>query len=256
MGDVQGRHEDTYVFKWTVASTIYNSQSFVLQAVAKDNDGNIVRSGTLAGLTADNSGNRPKVEIDNIFVDQDGVKIRALAESGDADMFFGGISRVRFYQWCYFDAIGVREVLLRGLDEYIMNWKPDRAGTYTIHAMAVGSVGLGDHYTMSEPFIFDLTEEQLAQFSTRNAGPSVQLISRSSCRRPAIARAYLEGSSSATESSSRKLDHNYGFVWPELSDSPEVQIFGGGGTGATAETGNQAITSITLTNGGSGYSDD
>ena len=185
LGDVQGRHEDTYVFKWTVASNIYNSQSFVLQAVAKDNDGNIVRSGTLAGLTADNSGNiRPKVEIDNIFVDQDGVKIRALAESRDADMFFGGISRVQFFiNGVTLDAIGGQgSFYSEGLDEYIMNWKPDRAGTYTIHAMAVGSVGhFGDHYTMSEPFIFDLTEEQLAQFSTEMQDHLAVNFTRSSC---------------------------------------------------------------------------
>ena len=33
-----------------------------------------------------------------------------------------------------------------GLQEYVMEWKPEQAGTYNIYAMAVGSVGhTGDH---------------------------------------------------------------------------------------------------------------
>ena len=47
-----------------------------------------------------------------------------------------------------------------------MDWKPEQAGTYNIYAMAVGSVGqTGDHYTISEPFVFELSEDQLAQFA-------------------------------------------------------------------------------------------
>ena len=75
----KGALENTYVFKWEVATETAFFQNFVLQAVAKDNDGNVVRSGTLAGLIADNSANtRPTVNVDNVTVDNEGVKIRAL----------------------------------------------------------------------------------------------------------------------------------------------------------------------------------
>ena len=58
-----------------------------------------------------------------------------------------------------------------------MHWKPEKPGTYNIYAMAVGSVGhTGDHYTISEPFEFELSEEQLAQFASPNAAPTLRLV--------------------------------------------------------------------------------
>ena len=107
LGPPQGRFGNTYVFKWEVATETAFFQNFVLQAVAKDNDGNVVRSGTLAGLIADNSANtRPTVNVDNVTVDNEGVKIRALAEIND-NSFFGGISRVQFFiNGVTLDAVG------------------------------------------------------------------------------------------------------------------------------------------------------
>ena len=115
LGEPQGRFGDTYVFKWEVATETAFFQNFVLQAVAKDNDGNVVRSGTLAGMIADNSANtRPVVLVDNVTVDNEGVNIRALAEIND-NTFFGGISRVQFFiNGVTLDALGGGKLLCGG----------------------------------------------------------------------------------------------------------------------------------------------
>ena len=134
------------------------------------------------------------------------MKIRALAEIND-NTFFGGISRVQFFiNGVTLDALGGEgSFFAEGLQEYVMDWKPEKAGTYYIYAMAVGSVGhTGDHYTMSEPFEFVLSEEQLAQFVGPNSGPSIRLVSPGPhIENQAIARAHLDDSLTS-------VDENYG----------------------------------------------
>ena len=113
MGEPQGRFGDTYVFKWEVATETAFFQNFVLQAVAKDNDGNVVRFGTLAGMIADNSANtRPVVLVDNVTVDNEGVNIRALAEIND-NTFFGGICGVNSSTESHWTLLEGREASLR-----------------------------------------------------------------------------------------------------------------------------------------------
>jgi hypothetical protein len=260
LGPPQGRFGNTYVFKWEVATETAFFQNFVLQAVAKDNDGNVVRSGTLAGLIADNSANtRPTVNVDNVTVDNEGVKIRALAEIND-NSFFGGISRVQFFiNGVTLDAVGGQGTFFAdGLQEYLMDWKPDQAGTYNIYAMAVGSVGqTGDHYTISEPFVFELSEDQLAQFSSPNAGPTIRLVSPGPhIENQAIARAHLDESLTAVDSAYGQVQSLSMVAYGQnYTTVPTVTISGGGGAGAegNATLRNGAITRVSLTNGGKNY---
>ncbi|MEL0098589.1 MAG: hypothetical protein VW907_03435, partial [Opitutae bacterium] len=146
------------------------------------------------------------------------------------------------------------------LQEYVMDWKPEQAGTYNIYAMAVGSVGqTGDHYTISEPFEFVLSEEQLAQFASPNSGPNVRLVSPGPhIENQAIALAHLDESLTS-------VDENYGEI-TRISmisygegyiDEPKVSFFGGGGSGAVASAmvRNGSITRISLSEGGKDYDD-
>ena len=254
LGEPQGRFGDTYVFRWDVATETAFFQNFVMQAVAKDNDGNVVRSGTLAGLVADNSANtRPTVLIDNVTVSNEGVELRALAEIND-NTFFGGISRVQFFiNGVTLDALGGEgSFFAEGLQEYVMKWKPERAGTYQIYAMAVGSVGhTGDHFTMSEPFEFELSEEQLALFASPNSGPTMRLVSPGPhIENQAIARAHLDESLTDVDEAYGEITRlsmiSYG---EDYEDVPEVSFYGGGGNGAKAEARilNGAITEVSLT---------
>ena len=62
----RGRFVNTYVYKWKVESTSFD-MLFVIQVVAKDNDGNVVRSGSLSGLTMQNNTSKPpEVKMDSI----------------------------------------------------------------------------------------------------------------------------------------------------------------------------------------------
>ena len=97
----------------------------------------------MAGLIADNSANtRPTVHVDNVTVNNEGVQIRALAEIND-NSFFGGISRVQFFiNGVTLDALGGEgRFFAEGLQEYVMDWKPEQAGTYNIYAMAGVALG-------------------------------------------------------------------------------------------------------------------
>ena len=139
-----------------------------------------------------------------------------------------------------------------------MDWKPDQAGTYNIYAMAVGSVGqTGDHYTISEPFVFELSEDQLAQFSSPNAGPTIRLVSPGPhIENQAIARAHLDESLTAVDSAYGQVQSLSMIAYGQnYTTVPTVRISGGGGAGAegNATLRNGAITRISLTNGGKNY---
>jgi len=157
------------------------------------------------------------------------------------------------------DAVGGQGTFFAdGLQEYLMDWKPDQAGTYNIYAMAVGSVGqTGDHYTISEPFVFELSEDQLAQFSSPNAGPTIRLVSPGPhIENQAIARAHLDESLTAVDSAYGQVQSLSMIAYGQnYTTVPTVTISGGGGAGAegNATLRNGAITRISLTNGGKNY---
>ena len=177
LGDAEGRSGNTYVYKWSVEQLDVDSQSFFIQAAAKDNDGNIVRSSSIAGLTAANFEEKPpEVNVDGVFIDAEGVKIRALARSVGGS-FSSGISRVQFFaNGVTLDALsGATAFLADGFQEYVYNWTPTQPGIYSFYAMAVGGVvGTGDHYTISEPFSLRLPRKTSMGFRIKMFRPRLR----------------------------------------------------------------------------------
>ena len=235
-------------------------QMFNLQAIAKDNDGNIVRSSTLNGMLASNElSKRPSVRVDSINIDAEGVKIRAIAKP-EGGSFSSGISRVQFFATgVTIDALpGANAFLSDGEQEYILNWKPEEAGVYTLYAMAVGGVGdMGDHYVIGDPLMITAIEEEIASFSTENTPPTVSLINPGiNTVSTAVARAELGTLLDDTDVNYTKIvgvkmqSFGYGY-----SEAPEVLFYGGNGSGAEANASiiNGAISKVLLHDGGSDY---
>ncbi|MFL2927325.1 MAG: TolB family protein [Opitutales bacterium] len=259
LGNAEGRYGNTYIYKWTIQRQDADQQSFVIQAIAKDNDGNIVRSGSLSGITVENNlSQRPTVRLDRVTVDQEGVKLRAIA--GQQGNFFSGVSRVQFFaNGVTIDAIGSpTSFLSTGEEAYDLTWKPEKAGVYTLYAMAVGSVGdNGDHYTISSPLVFEVTEFHLSSFNSDNVAPMITLVSPGP-HSSGIAFATAEMGSLVDETATNYRSvvnlsvssPGYGY-----SEPPQVIFYGGGGTGAsaTASIMNGAVTKVNLINKGSGY---
>ena len=96
----------------------------------------------LSGLTAANYEEKPpEVNVDGVFIDAEGVKIRALARSVGGS-FSSGISRVQFFaNGVTLDSLsGATAFLADGFQEYVYNWTPTQPGIYSFYAMAVGGV--------------------------------------------------------------------------------------------------------------------
>ena len=154
--------------------------------------------------------------------------------------------------------IGANSFLADGDQEYIYTWTPTEPGVYTFYAMAVGGVGLfGSHYTIGEPFLIEITQEQIDAFTFTNVAPMVELINPGVNTLPtAVAKAELGSLIDETDANYSKIVNipmqSYGYGY---SVEPEVVIYGGGGTGAEANTTivNGAVTRVVLNNGGSGY---
>ena len=238
LGEAEGRSGNTYVYKWSVEQLDVDRQSFVIQAAAKDNDGNIVRS-SHSGLTAANYEEKPpEVNVDGVFIDAEGVKIRALARSVGGS-FSSGISRVQFFaNGVTLDALsGATAFLADGFQEYVYNWTPTQPGVYSFYAMAVGGVfRMGDHYTMSDPFFFEITQENIDGFSDQNVPPTIALINPGENTLPtAVAKAELGELIDETDANFTKLVgvkmQSFGY---DYAVEPEVVIYGGGGSGAEA----------------------
>ena len=263
LGDAQGRFGNTYVYRWKIDKTINASQeNFVIQAIAKDNDGNIVRSSTLGGINYENNEERrPEVRMDRVSVDQNGILLRAVAGS-PSNSFFSGISRVQFFaNGVTIDAVGSPTTFLpSGEEEYELSWKPTKAGIYSFYAMAVGNVvSTGDHYVIGDPIIFEVTEQHIASFNSENVPPEISLISPGSLS-SGIARSKVDIGSILDSSSAdyRKLKNlemeSFGYGY---TSEPEVIFYGGAGIGASATSmiRNGAVTKIKINNNGEGYPD-
>ena len=92
-------------------------------------------------LASNELSKRPSVRVDSINIDAEGVKIRAIAKP-EGGAFSSGISVHFFTNGVTIDALpGANAFLADGEQEYILNWKPEEAGVYTLYAMAVGGVG-------------------------------------------------------------------------------------------------------------------
>ena len=138
-----------------------------------------VRSETLAGtLEENNLSQKPYIAMDNLSIDQNGVRLRAIAGIPGSSVF-SNISRVQFFvNGVTIDAVsGPNSFLSSGDQEYVFYWKPETAGIYTFYAMAVGDTfDDGDNYKISEPFQFEVTEDHIKAFADENTPPTISLI--------------------------------------------------------------------------------
>ena len=263
LGEPEYRFGDVYAFRWKVTL----AEDFIFKVEVMDNDGNVVRTESLAGTNANNTSPRPEVSLDTVSISAQGMRLRALAKGNGGGGFFGfgnGVSRVQFF------ANGVTlervtngtPILNSEMEEFETTWMPPEAGVYQFHAMAVGNVGdFGDHYVISDPITFEVRPEHIESQATPNSPPTVTLLQPGEHTKK-IARAHA-----VLHSTNDPNDPHFGQVARIVMDDmgsdyieePNVIIAGGGGIGAqaTASVLNpNAVSVVTVLNGGSGYTDE
>ncbi len=262
LGEAQSRFDDTYIYKWQIRL----EEDFVLHAETRDNDGNIVRSGSLIGSNFQNSeSDPPKVRIDSITVESTGLRIRAIAEGDDSGGFFGfggGISRVQFFaNGVTLGAVGGQTgggfftVLPTGEQEFIFDWEPEHAGSYNFYAIAVGNVGdNGDHYVLSEAFPFEILPEHMGSISDENAPPNVKLINPGTHTIGAASAIAILAETNSTDAG-KIINLRMTDIGHSYTEAPKVNIYGGGGYGAAAIANlqNGSVSKVHIIDGGSGY---